>query len=219
MDPVMQRVQQRCIPTGQQWVYSAQRVLWYADQRLRDNMAKKDFASEWQHKERCLALVERCFHIRNGPNQTDTSALWAIDRISNIYKQMRLVLGSPNAADYFQPAPPGASRTVKPGWVTKAYCVTPGEWKFHNPATHPIYVCTDSSKDMADEDLTDLLVHELAHYVSPNGDQEINHIKDGSTYGAAALQLNHERAMCAAACYAWLPWLARQPHSQWLAPV
>jgi hypothetical protein len=66
---------------------------------------------------------------------------------------------------------------------------------------------------MSSEDITDILNHEMAHFVGPNAPNDIT--DQGGMYGDDALTLNYERAMKSASCHAWLAWLARKPSSEW----
>jgi peptidoglycan hydrolase-like protein with peptidoglycan-binding domain len=220
--PVLLRVYAN-LPQVMSWTSAAIRQLQNAEDYLRSSTPDWMEASGQQS----LLLVDRCFHVIDlGPDRA-VQAIWNIRRI---FRNMQMVVGHFSEATdfgtgYFQPATSGFFTKDKK--LVFAYTF-PGGWTATDrnnpnlPATSnstgetlredAIYICTDASKDKSSEDLTDMLIHELAHFVGPEKGffQIVDH-----AYGTAALQLNHQTAIRTASCYAWLAWLARKPMSEW----
>lgn len=162
-------------------------------------------------------LVNRCFKIRKA-GSTNAQVL-AMQRIDQLYSRMPKVLAE--RMTIFQPM--SGSRCVTP-MPKNAFAFVGG---FHRPNTEVttkgspkirvrgIYFCTAHIEKMPPHRVSDLIVHEMAHFVGPEAGKAgaIGHSAGG---GLTALNAGHSQMIVTAANYAWLAWLARLPRSRWM---
>jgi hypothetical protein len=213
---VMVRVK-GALPTALQWSLAARRRLAEAIGFAKGQATGGDF-------KRSHDLVDRCFKIKS---LTSQGAIRAMRRIDAVFEEMPKAIHADTVGKgIFRKAPGGCStagRTINaftyPGGFRKIDPATGAppmsnpEFRGPNVSQRGIYMCTSNiaSKDVFA--MTDLIVHEMSHFVGPS--RGFYRIGDHSG-GLAALRSNHITAIRTASNYAWLAWLARLNKSQWM---
>jgi hypothetical protein len=165
-------------------------------------------------------LTDRCFKVKSLSASDAVKAMRAIDLI--FAEMPKVIFADSVGKGIFQVAPAGGCTT--PGRHINAFTY-PGGFHKIDPATgnpplsNPefagpnvsqkgIYMCTAHIATKNLDNMSDLVVHEMAHFVGPAR----GFLKVGDHAGGlAALSLDHKTAIRTASNYAWLAWLRDCP--------
>jgi peptidoglycan hydrolase-like protein with peptidoglycan-binding domain len=186
------------IPQALQWIFLAQKSLVHTLAFLNGDMGGNN--------EKHFDLVDRCFKLRTVNN---IKAKRSVQHIGEVFGRMPFAVVQLVAFNQIKPV-----AKCKPGTIATAI---PGGFLSANLAHKGISYCPKMIAAKNLFDVTDVIVHELAHYTGPFGNKAVGH--GGVTppaYGLKAFTLNHERSLISASNYSWLAWLVRLPQSQWM---
>lgn len=209
-----------CLPMALSWIQQAIKRLDEANAYLKGTLRP----SQKDAFEMSLRLVDRCFDVRS----QGSKAIQDIQRIRGIYAAMHFPIAASigGKTTHFKKAPGGCgtAKRRKFAWTFAGgyhkrdskgnVPMSNPEYSGPNVPQNAIYICTKNVASFNTEDLVDLIVHELSHFVGPI---RTNYYAIGDhAYGLSALKSKYDVTVRTASNHAWLAWLARLPMSQWL---
>ncbi len=186
---------ERLVGVAEQWRSSADKVLYWATCSVNDLGGSP-------YNDRALALVDRCFKVCTLHSKSKMK-----NNIDLIQKSFRSIGGFYNmvrgSKGYLSVGPP-----IRPDDI--AYAQVNG-WK--NGDKKGLTFVIAKCKNQSDLNLTDIIMHESVHFAAGIGHYNIG---GKPAYGTKVFSLTHSQAMQNASSYAYLAYLARMPHTQWL---
>jgi hypothetical protein len=156
------------------------------------------------YNQKALKLVNRCFKIESSNKEQMKKDIL---QIRAVYDQIGIFLAAVIAGQRYLIESPGGHAG------DNAYCF-PGHWTKKDTSDGIWFVKASCNLKKATW-LTDLLMHESAHFCGPLGSGEIG----GDVYGNAALSLPRASALYNAANYAWFAGISQLSSERWESGV
>lgn len=185
----------RLVGVADTWRESTEKVLYWARCSVNDPGGS-------QYNDRALALVDRCFKVKT--HKTKDRIKRDLDFIKKCFRRIAWFFDEVKADKGFLSVGP----PVRPNDI--AYAQVDGWRKGDKDGL--VFVLAQC-KGRKDENLTDIIMHESVHFAAGVGHYEIN---GEPAYGQKVFGLTNAQALKNASSYAYLAYLARLPHTQWL---